>query len=91
MTNHVHLVATPKNEDSPAKAVERTDFLYTQTINRIHGLSGHLWQNRYYSCPLEGGYVMRAMRYVERNPVRAGMAAKPWAAASAPFPSNARG
>ncbi|HXA07417.1 MAG TPA: hypothetical protein VNY30_21375 [Bryobacteraceae bacterium] len=39
--------------------------------------SGHLWQGRYYSCPLDHAHLWMALRYVERNPVRAGMAALP--------------
>jgi len=52
MDNHVHLIATPADEESLARAVGRTHFLYTQYINRFHGRSGHLWQNRFFSCPL---------------------------------------
>ena len=47
MTNHVHLIGVPAREDSLAKAVGRTHFLYTQYVNRMHGRSGHLWQNRF--------------------------------------------
>ena len=53
MTNHIHLIATPHNEDSLAKAIGITHLLYTQYINRMHRRSGHLWQNRFYSCPLD--------------------------------------
>ena len=52
MTNHIHLIGRPADEDSLAKALGRTHFRYTQYINRLHGRSGHLWQNRFYSCPL---------------------------------------
>ena len=78
MTNHIHLIATPRHDDSLAKAVGRTHFLYTQAINRLHGRSGHLWQNRFFSCPLDEMHLKSAMRYVERNPVRAGMCRAPW-------------
>jgi putative transposase len=78
MTNHVHLVATPRSEDSLAKAVGRTHWLYTQAINRLHGRSGHLWQNRFHSCPLAHGHYWAAMRYVERNPVRARLCRFAW-------------
>ena len=47
MTNHVHLIARPSSEQSLARAIGRTHFLYTQCINRLHGRSGHLWQNRF--------------------------------------------
>ena len=78
MTNHVHLIATPTREDSLAKAVGRTHLLYAQYVNRMHGRSGHLWQNRFFSCALDGDHYWTAMRYVERNPVRARMLRIPW-------------
>ncbi len=78
MTNHIHLIATPEHEDSLAKAVGRTHFLYTQYINRMHGRSGHLWQNRFYSCAMDDAHYLAAMRYVERNPVRVRMVRVPW-------------
>ena len=64
-------MATPAGEESLAKAVGRTHFLYTQYINRLHRRSGHLWQNRFYSCALDEVHLWRALCYVERNPVRA--------------------
>ncbi len=79
MTNHVHLLATPKSEASLAKAVGRTHLLYTQYINRLHGRSGHLWQNRFFSCPLDEPHFWQALCYVERNPVRAKMVRVAWA------------
>jgi putative transposase len=78
MTNHIHLIATPWQEDSLARAMGRTDVLYAQYINRLHGRSGHLWQNRFFSCALDEEYFWQALRYVERNPVRAGMVEQAW-------------
>jgi putative transposase len=78
MGNHVHLIATPSAEGSLARAVGRTHFLYTQYVNRLHGRSGHLWQNRFYSCPLDGPHLWSAMCYVERNPVRAKLGRVAW-------------
>ncbi|MBI5094263.1 MAG: transposase [Candidatus Hydrogenedentes bacterium] len=78
MTNHVHLVLVPKQEESLNLAVGRTHFIYTQHINRLHGRSGHLWQGRFHSCPMDDEYALKAMRYVERNPVRARMTRVPW-------------
>ena len=74
MANHVHLIATPHAPDSVSKAVGRTHFIYTQYINRFHNRSGHLWQGRFYSCPLDEGHLYEAVRYVENNPVRAKLA-----------------
>lgn len=78
MTNHVHLIATPQNENSLAKAVGITHLLYTQYINRMHGRSGHLWQNRFYSCPLDDEHFWKALRYIECNPVRAKLTGVAW-------------
>jgi len=78
MTNHIHLIGRPSGEDSLAKALGRTHFCYTQYINRFHGRSGHLWQNRFFSCPLGREHFWQALRYVEQNPVRAKMVRRPW-------------
>jgi putative transposase len=78
MTNHVHLVAVPRDEQCLAKAIGRTNLYYTRHINRLHGRVGHLWQDRFFSCGLDESYFWSAMIYVERNPVRAGMAARAW-------------
>ena len=79
MTNHVHLVAVPRRPDSLAKAAGRADWLYARAINRLHRRSGHLWQNRFYSCALDETHVVTAMRYVEQNPVRAKACRSAWA------------
>lgn len=78
MTNHVHLVVVPEREDSLARALGRTHNDYARWLHVRQGLTGHLWQNRFYSCVLGGGHVWRAMRYVELNPVRAGMVERAW-------------
>jgi putative transposase len=78
MTNHVHLVLTPAREDSLNLAVGRTHYVYTQYVNRLHGRSGHLWQGRFSSTPMDEAYAVVAGRYVERNPVRARMTRMPW-------------
>jgi putative transposase len=78
MTNHIHLIATPKEEDSLAKAMGRTHFAYTQYVNRLHGRSGHLWQSRFFSCTLDEDHFWTALRYVEQNPVRARLCRMPW-------------
>jgi len=78
MANHIHLIAIPHKEDSLAKAVGRTHFIYTQYINRFHNRSGHLWQGRFYSCALDEHHFLAAMRYIECNPVRAKICRKPW-------------
>jgi len=78
MRNHVHLVAIPGREDSLARAIGSTHLRYTRYINRLHDRCGHLWQDRFFSAALQGSYYWRAMRYVERNPVRARLVRKAW-------------
>lgn len=78
MTNHVHVVGVPKDEAALAKTFGRAHFLYTQYINRLHGRSGHLWQNRFFSCAMDEAHALHALCYVELNPVRAGMVRQPW-------------
>jgi putative transposase len=78
MTNHVHLIVTPEREDSLAGALKRVDQLYAQYVNRLHGRSGHVWENRFFSCPLDTDHLGRALVYVERNPVRAGLCREAW-------------
>ena len=79
MANHIHLIAIPAAKDSLANAIGRTHFVYTQYINRFHDRSGHLWQGRFYSCCLDERHFLLAMRYIERNPVKAGICRTPWA------------
>ena len=75
MDNHVHLVAVPERPDSLARALGCTHADYARYRNVLDGGCGHVWQARYFSCPLDGAHLWRAMAYVERNPVRAGMVA----------------
>ena len=78
MSNHVHIIATPLKAESLARAVGRTSFVYTQYVNRTYEYTGHLWQNRYFSCALDDAHYWTAMVYVEQNPVRAGIIRTPW-------------
>jgi putative transposase len=73
MTNHVHFVAVPENADSFAKGFGRAHFRYAFDLNQRRGWSGHLWQNRFFSCPLGRRHLGLALRYVDLNPVRAGL------------------
>lgn len=78
MENHVHLLAVPKEEESLARGIGGTNLVYTQHINRKYGRSGRLWQNRFYSCVVDKDrYLWAVMRYIERNPVRAGIVKNP--------------
>jgi putative transposase len=78
MTNHVHLVAVPHEEDSLAAGLGRAHWRYSQMVNRLHGRCGHLWQGRFFSCALDEPHAYRALAYIERNPVRARMVRRAW-------------
>ncbi len=73
MTNHVHLVVLPEWEDSLANTFRHAHSRFAQYWNTEFGRTGHLWQNRFYSCAVEETLAWRVIRYVEQNPVRAGM------------------
>ena len=76
MDNHVHLIAVPENENSLAEGMSETHKNYTRMINFRQGWRGYLWQGRFISYPLDEQYLYAAVRYVERNPVRAGLVKK---------------
>lgn len=78
MTNHVHLVVVPEDAEGLARALGTTHHRYARYINEYHGRSGHLWQNRFFSAPMDNQYTVAAIKYVERNPVRAGFVRHPW-------------
>jgi len=87
MTNHVHLVLTPHSKDGLQKALKPLHMRYSQHINKIKGWKGHLWQGRFFSSPLDDAYTWSTIRYVERNPVQAGIIIKAeeylWSSAAA--------
>ena len=74
MPNHVHVVAVPERFDSLAKALGHAHNAYSRYLNAVGRRSGHLWQNRIYSAPLGRDHLLRALRYVDLNPVRARLA-----------------
>lgn len=86
MSNHVHLVLVPHKADGLARALKRTHGRYASYWNAAHRSSGHLWQGRFYSCPLDPPHLWQALRYTELNPVRAGIVkdAVSWPWSSAP-------
>jgi putative transposase len=87
MSNHVHLIAVPRRPEAMAIALRHTHGRYAAYLNARYGASGHVWQGRYYSCPLDRNHLWMALRYTECNPVRAGMISKPqeyeWSSARA--------
>ncbi len=87
MDNHVHLIAVPNNEDGLSRGIGEAHRNYTRMINFREGWKGYLWQGRFMSYPLDEQYLYAAVRYVERNPVTAGLVKKaedyPWSSARA--------
>ena len=87
MTNHLHLVAMPSTQVALSRTLRDTHTAYASYINRREGVSGHLWQGRFFSSVLEDAHLWAAVRYVERNPVRAGLVTQaidyPWSSAAA--------
>jgi putative transposase len=87
MTNHVHLVVVPERSDSLAVLFRRAHGRYSQYLNTRRHRTGHLWQQRYFSCPLSESHHWVALRYVEQNPCRAFMVKAPelyrWSSAAA--------
>ena len=78
MTNHVHFIVIPKKEQSLAKIFNAVHMRYSHYINGKRGVKGHLWQGRFYSCVLDEKHLYRAIRYVEKNPVRAKIVKEAW-------------
>ncbi len=77
MPNHVHLVVVPERDDSLAMLFRDAHRRYTRRINTREGWCGHLWQERFHSFPMDETHLLAAVRYVELNPVRAGLCEKP--------------
>ena len=69
MANHAHLVVVPRRSTSLARAVGQAHRRYTTAFNRKYGRSGHLWQNRFYSFPLERDHLVAALAYVDLKPM----------------------
>jgi len=77
MPNHVHLVLVPEGLLSMASTLRQTHSDYALRMNRLLSQTGHFWESRYFSCPLDRRHFSNAIRYVELNPVRAGLVAAP--------------
>ena len=71
MPNHVHLILMPGETDALGRAVGETHRRYTNFINARGRWTGHLFQSRFASVALDHTHLMRAVRYVSLNPVRA--------------------
>ena len=87
MPNHVHLILVPKTEDGLRAALGEAHRRYTRMVNFRENWRGHLWQERFASFPTDETHLLNAARYIELNPVRAGLAASaedyPWSSARA--------
>lgn len=85
MSNHVHWIVVPEQVDSLAQAFGEAHGRYAQYANTRFSRHGHFWQDRFFSCALDAGHRWVALRYVERNPVRARLvqAADQWPWSSA--------
>ena len=87
MDNHYHVACTPPKDDSLSKLFGQLNGVYAMYYNSKYGTSGHVWQDRFRSCFLLGMHLTRAMRYIERNPVKASLVKKatdwPWSTARA--------
>lgn len=76
MSNHIHFVAVPNSDDALHRVLKPLHMRYAQHVNRKQGWKGHVWKGRFFSSPLDEEYLWAAIRYVERNPVRAKMVSR---------------
>jgi putative transposase len=78
MPNHIHLLIRPSDESAPAKMMQGVTLCYTQYFNRKNNRTGRLWECRYHSTIVdEERYLWAVCKYIENNPVRAGLVGKP--------------
>jgi len=78
MTNHVHLLMTPQSAVAPSRLMQRLGMRYAAYSNRRHDRTGTLWEGRFRAAPVTSDkYVLACHRYIELNPVRAGMVLRP--------------
>ena len=78
MTNHVHLLLTPKQEEAMSKFMQKVSLCYTQYVNKKYKRTGRLWECRYYSSLIEKeAYLWAVCKYIERNSVRAKIVHRP--------------
>jgi putative transposase len=80
MSNHVHLIAVPRKSEALGYCLKQAHGRYASYWNARQSSTGHVWQGRFYSCPLDESHLWTALRYVELNPERAKMvtAAPSW-------------
>jgi putative transposase len=87
MTNHVHLILEPATDNGLTRLMARLNSEFAQIVQFRANRTGHLFQGRFKSTAMGDGYRWNALRYVELNPVRAGITARPqdwpWSSAAA--------
>jgi len=92
MSNHVHLLVTPESEPACARFMKVVNQRYTQRINRQYARTGTLWEGRYRSnIVFSSRYVLACYRYIELNPVRAGIVRHPADYPWSSYRANAEG
>ena len=92
MTNHVHHLISADRIEAPGLLMKALGQRYVQYVNRTYQRSGTLWEGRYRSCPTqEETYLLACQRYIELNPVRAGMVAHPAEYRWSSYRANAQG
>jgi putative transposase len=92
MTNHVHLLVTPNQTDGIARMMQSVGRRYVQYVNYCNKRSGTLWEGRYKASLVQSErYLLVCSRYIELNPVRAGMVTRPEAYRWSSYRANALG
>lgn len=92
MTNHAHLLVTPRDEGGISRTMKALGEHYVRYFNRAYGRTGTLWEARPFSCLVENeGYLLTCHRYIECNPVRAGIVGAPEDFPWSSFRANALG
>lgn len=92
MTNHFHLLATLGSKDSLARTMQSLGIRHTRSFNAAHGRTGTLYEGRYRSCIIDrDDYFLGCSRYIEMNPVRAGLAPSPDVYRWSSYKANASG
>jgi putative transposase len=92
MENHIHLLATAFRSEGISRMFQAVNATYGQAFNHRHARCGTLWGGRHFGCPIESdAYLWRCHRYIELNPVRAGLTSAPEAFKWSSHRSNAFG
>lgn len=92
MTNHTHLLVTAGEAGAPARMMQALGRKYVRYFNDRHGRTGTLWEGRYRSSLIDSErYFLQCSRYIETNPVRAGLVSSPADYRWSSFRSNAEG